>query len=82
MALARPLDCAWQLRALMSPGPLNEMLSLYAGAEGSRNCLVICTRITLFSSGKGPDRSRLCHSEQVAVAFIYQEGEWWWGNEQ
>ena len=79
MMLTRELNCEYQMRALMESGPLNEMLSLYAGTQGSRNCLLICHQVSAFAPGKGPDRVRFYHSKEVAIAFVYEAGQWWWG---
>ena len=60
---------------------LDALLSLYAGSTGSRNALLICTRISTFAPGEGPDRLRLYHSEEVAYPFVSWRGRWWWGDE-
>ena len=80
MQHARSLDKENEMRALMDPWTLNEMLSAYCGAEGSRNCLLICHQVSTAAPGKGPDRSRLYHRKQVAVPFRYQRGQWWFGD--
>ena len=57
------------------------MLSAYCGAEGSRNCLLVCAQVSASAPGKGADRARLFHRRQVCVSFRYQLGQWWFGDE-
>ena len=80
MGFARTLETENEMRALMNVQTLNEMLSVYCGMEGTRNCLLICHQVSAAVLGQGPDRSRLFHRKQVAVAFRYQRGQWWFGN--
>ena len=56
------------------------MLSAYCGAEGSRNCMLVCAQVSAAAPGQGPDRARLFHRNQVCVSFRYQFGQWWFGN--
>ena len=80
MGFARTLETENEMRALMNVQTLNEMLSVYCGMEGTRNCLLICHQVSAAAPGQGPDRSRLFHRKQVAVAFRYQRGQWWFGD--
>ena len=81
MVLVRALEEMWELRALMDMCTLNELLSMYAGSQGSRNCLLISHTISAFAEGWGDDRARLYHRTETALAFVYEGGQWWWGNE-
>ena len=80
MGFARTLETENEMRALMNVQTLNEMLSVYCGMEGTRNCLLICHQVSAAAPGQGPDRSRLFHRKQVAVAFRYQRRQWWFGD--
>ena len=82
MHVLRRFEYEWEFRALMHPGALNMLLTVYSGPEGSRNLLLIATKISLFAEGPGEDRIRFRHTEQISVAFIYRDGMWHWGDDQ
>ena len=81
MATARRLTEEWQMRALWHPVTLNVLLSLYCGTLMSRNALIVCHEIGTAAWGPGADRARLFHRREVAIAFRYELGQWWWVDE-